>query len=78
MGNDTTEGSAEIPGGSHNRFQNFIVINKIVGYVFILCGVTSNAVGSVHAPVILHCEIWRTALTCWNCKFLWLHIDQKF
>jgi hypothetical protein len=43
IGNDTTEGSAEIPGGSHNRFQNFIVINKIVGYVFILCGVTSNS-----------------------------------
>jgi len=30
-------GSAEIPGVSHYRFQNFIVINKIVGFVFMLC-----------------------------------------
>jgi hypothetical protein len=26
----------------------------------------------------LHFEICYTVLTYWNCKFLWLHIDQKF
>jgi len=38
-------GSAEIPGVSHYRSQNFIVINKIVGFVFMLCAETDFSWG---------------------------------
>jgi hypothetical protein len=70
-------GSAEIPRGSHYHFQNFIVINKIAEFVFMLCVETDVSWRVSASSGELHCEIWCTVLTCWNCKFLWLHIDQK-
>jgi hypothetical protein len=62
-------GSDEIPRGSHHHFQNFIVINKIVGFVFMLCDETNNSWRMGARPRELHCEMWYMVLTCWNCKF---------
>jgi len=53
-------GSAEIPGGSHYRSQNVIVINKIVGFVFMLCVETDFSWRGVGVGV--ECGLRRIAL----------------